>query len=46
LTPDGNWINDLGVNPTNLVKIDEGYYKNPTEENDNQLQLALNLVSK
>ena len=46
LTPEGNWINEIGVNPTNMVKMDEEYYKNPTEENDNQLQMALNLVSK
>ena len=46
LTPDGNWINGLGIEPTNVVKLGEDYYKNPTEENDNQLQMALNLVSK
>ncbi len=46
LTPDGNWINDKGITPTNQVKLDEEYYQNPEEKNDNQLQTALNLVSK
>lgn len=46
LTPEGNWINEVGIKPTDEVKLSENYYKNPTEENDNQLQMALNLVSK
>lgn len=38
LTPDGNWINEKGVEPTNFVEL-------TTEENmDNQLQTALNLI--
>lgn len=38
LTPDGNWINEKGVEPTNFVEV-------TTEENvDNQLQTALNLI--
>ena len=46
LTPDGNWINETGVEPTNYVELNESYYDNPTEENDNQLQTAINLVTK
>ncbi len=46
LTPDGNWINEVGIEPTDLVELSEEYYKNPSEENDNQLQKALELVSK
>ena len=46
LTPDGNWIDGNGVEPTNKIEIDSKYYDNPTVENDNQLQEALNLVSK
>lgn len=46
LTPDGNWINEKGIEPTDEVELDEGYFENPTEENDNQLQKALELVSE
>ncbi len=46
LTPDGNWINETGVEPTNYVELNESYYDNPTEENDNQLQTAIDLVTK
>lgn len=45
LTPNGNWINEVGVTPTNVIELDESYYQNPTPENDNQLQEAINLVS-
>lgn len=46
LTPDGNWINEVGVDPTHEEKLSEKYYDNPIVENDNQLQKALELVSK
>ena len=46
LTPDGNWINEKGVVPTDEVELSEEYYKEPTAANDNQLQKALELVSK
>lgn len=46
LTPDGNWINEVGIEPTHEVKLTEEYYNNPKDENDNQLQKALELVSK
>lgn len=46
LTPDGNWINEKGIEPTNVVDMDSTYYKNPSDENDNQLQKALQLVSR
>lgn len=46
LTPEGNWINDLGVSPTHEVKMEDTYYDNPTDENDTQLQKALELISK
>lgn len=44
LTPNGNWINEVGVTPTNVVELDEIYYQKPISENDNQLQEAINLV--
>ena len=46
LTPDGNWINDVGVEPTHKVELDNKYFEEPLAENDNQLQKALDLVSK
>ena len=46
LTPDGNWINKKGIEPTNVVDMDSAYYENPGDENDNQLQKALLLVSE
>lgn len=46
LTPDGNWINEKGIEPTNVVDMDSTYYENPSDENDNQLQKALQLVSR
>lgn len=45
LTPNSNWINEVGVTPTNVVELDEIYYQKPISENDNQLQEAINLVS-
>ena len=46
LTPNGNWINNVGIEPTDKVSLDEEYYKNPIEENDSQLEKALELVIK
>lgn len=46
LTPDGNWINDVGIKPTHEIKMSESYYDNPKDENDLQLQKALELVSE
>lgn len=46
LTPNGNWINEVGVTPTNYVELEETYYQNPIPENDNQLQESLLLVAK
>ena len=45
LTPDGNWINDVGVSPTDYVEQSSEYYVNPLTENDAQLAKALDLVS-
>ena len=46
LTPNGNWINEVGVEPTDIVELDISYAENPSMENDNQLQKALELVTK
>lgn len=46
LTPEGNWINKVGIAPTNEIKLSNKYVENPIPKNDNQLEEALNLVSK
>ena len=46
LTPNGNWVNEVGVEPTDTVELDISYAENPIMENDNQLQKALELVAK
>ena len=45
LTPDGNFINEEGVIPTNIVELSEEYFENPSRSTDNQLQEALNLLT-
>lgn len=45
LSPKGNWINNVGVEPTVIQEQSESYEMNPTEENDAQLQKALEVVS-
>lgn len=46
LTPNGNWINEIGLEPTNEVSLDESYYENPVYENDNQLDTAIKILSE
>ncbi len=46
LTPDGNWINEKGLTPTHPVDLDVKYLVDPIDENDSQLQTALEEVSK
>lgn len=46
LTPDGNFINEIGVTPTKEVELDSKYFENPIHENDNQLQEAIKLIIK
>ena len=45
LTPNGNWINGVGVEPTNYVELSSNYIENPIRENDNQLQEAISLLN-
>ncbi len=46
LTPKGNWVNGVGISPDVEVKLDESYFSNPTEDNDNQLQAAFDTLTK
>ena len=46
LTPKGNSINKKGIVPDEEVELSDDYYNNQTDENDNQLQKALEIVTK
>ncbi len=46
LTPKGTWINEEGLTPTHPVDLNIQYFTDPKDENDNQLQTALEEVSK
>ena len=46
LTPNGNWIHEKGVTPDIKVNLDDDYFKNPSDEADNQLQKALEVLMK
>ncbi len=46
LTPDGNWVNDKGVVPTDRVETVLQDGKTLTYENDTMLQTAINVVSE
>ena len=46
LTPNGNWINEKGIEPTHEIALDEAYIESPSSDTDNQLQKALELVSE
>lgn len=44
LTPKGNWINEKGVEPTEEVKLNLGINETLTDENDTQLQKAIEVI--
>lgn len=44
LTPSGVWIHNEGIKPTIDISLEQKYYQNPTEENDDQLQAALDYL--
>lgn len=46
LTPNGNWIHEKGVTPDIEVSMQGDYYKNPSDDTDNQLQRALEELVK
>lgn len=46
LTPKGEYINKKGIEPTIEVDLDEEYYNYPINDNDNQLQKALEVITK
>lgn len=44
LTPKGKWIHQKGVIPDIEVSLDETYQNDPTDDNDKQLQTAINYI--
>lgn len=44
LSAKGSVINKVGVAPTIEINMDNKYYEDPTEENDNQLQKAIEVI--
>lgn len=46
LTAKGNSIDAVGITPTIEVTLSEEYYNNPSTETDNQLQKALEVLTK
>lgn len=46
LTPKGNWINGTGVLVDHDVDLSDEYFSNPTDDNDTQLQKAIEVLTK
>ncbi|MDO5394115.1 MAG: S41 family peptidase [Mycoplasmatota bacterium] len=46
LTPKGVWINEVGLTPDVLLEIGDGYCNDPSDENDLQLQKAIEILNK
>ena len=46
LTPNGDWINEKGIEPDIEVKLNNEYFYNPSDETDNQLQTAIDYLKK
>lgn len=46
LTPKGNWINEVGIKPDIVVELDVKDQTNFTDQEDNQLQTAINELAK
>lgn len=46
LTPKGSWINGTGVSVDIEERLSEEYKQNPTDENDNQLQKAIEYLKQ
>lgn len=44
LTPDGNWINETGVTPTQEVELNLAAGETLADENDTQLQKAIEVI--
>lgn len=45
LSPNGNWINEKGISPDYEVDLSENYLKTRSEEDDTQLQKAIEVIT-
>lgn len=45
LTPNGNWIDGVGISPDLEIILPNEYYENPSAENDSQLKGAIDYLS-
>lgn len=45
-TPKGNYVNEIGYKPDIEVKLTKEYALNPSDENDTQLQKAIDILSR
>ena len=43
MTPNGHYINYIGISPTYFVRMNDSYNSNPSYDNDNQFNYALDL---
>ena len=46
LTPKGKWINKKGIKPNYEVDLTDEYFENPSDETDNQLQKAIEILTE
>ncbi len=46
LTPSSKWVDGVGVTPDEEVILSEEYYQNPSDETDNQLKRAIEILTK
>ena len=46
LTSNGNWLNEVGVNPDVVVVQDSNYYDNPSYDNDFVLQRTFDIIKE
>lgn len=46
LTPEGNWINEVGIEPDIDIELSKNYFTNPSDDSDNQLQAAIEELIK
>ena len=46
LTANGNWLNEVGVNPDVVVVQDSNYYDNPSYDNDFVLQRTFDIIKE
>ena len=46
LTPNGNWINEKGIAPDEEINLSDEYNVNPSDDTDNQLQKAIEVLTK